>query len=217
MRAFLDGDKTCVFQWDNNRRLILYEFPEGCVVAYSNKCAETAPVVEAYTENGILYANIPPEIMQEPHCIEADIRLGGNTIHKTFVTLIPGARPDDYAMEPVEVLRYETLAKRIPFDDNYEGMILYVVGGVAVPLKLGPGLSIRDGVLYVSGGTGEPDDPVGVVVTVSTVDGVEVLVDSSGQIVARLDGTVEVVTDSTGTVTASIIDGVETFSVKEVL
>lgn len=113
MRAFLDGDKTCVFQWDNNRRLILYEFPEGCVVAYSNKCAETAPVVETYTENGVMYADIPPEIMQEPHCIEADVRMDGNTIHKTFVTLIPGARPDDYVMEPVEVLRYETLAKRI--------------------------------------------------------------------------------------------------------
>lgn len=152
MRAFLDGDKTCVFQWDNNRRLILYEFPEGCVVAYSNKCAETAPVVETYTENGVMYADIPPEIMQEPHCIEADVRMDGNTIHKTFVTLIPGARPEGYVMEPVEVLRYETLAKRVPFNDSYEGMLLYVVGGVAVPLKLGPGLSIRDGVLHVSGG-----------------------------------------------------------------
>lgn len=152
MRAYLDGDRTCVFQWDNNRRLILDGYPDGCVVAYSNECATNAPVVESYAENGILYANIPPEIMQEPHCIEADIRLDGNTIHKTFVTLIPGARPDDYVMEPVEVLRYETLAKRIPFNDSYEGCILYVVSGVAMPLKLGPGLSIRDGVLNVSGG-----------------------------------------------------------------
>lgn len=113
MREYLDGDRTCVFQWDNNRRLILDGFPEGCVVAYSNECYKTAPVVESYTENGILYADIPPEIMQEPHCIEADVRMDGNTIHKTFVTLIPGARPDDYVMEPVEVLRYESLAKRI--------------------------------------------------------------------------------------------------------
>ena len=85
------------------------------------------------------------------------------------------------------------------------------------PLKLGPGLSIRDGVLYVSGGSDAPDEPVGVVVAVSVMDGVEVLVDSSGQIVAQFDGTVEVVTDPTGSVTASIIDGVESISVKEVM
>lgn len=183
MRAYLDGDITCVFQWDNNRRLILDGYPDGVVVAYSNECATTAPVVESYTEDGILYADIPPEIMQKPHSIEADIRLNGNTIHKTFITLIPGARPDDYVMEPVEVLRYETLAKRIPFDASYEGSLLYVVGGIALPLKLGPGLSIRDGVLYVSGGTDEPEMPVGVV----TAE-----VDAEGAFRVYLDG-VEVV------------------------
>lgn len=113
MRAYLFGGDTCVFQWDNHRRLILEGFPPGVVVAYSNECGKRAPVVESFAEDGAVYAKIPPEIMQEPHCIEADIRLDGNTLHKTFITLIPGNKPDDYVMEPVEILRYETLAKRI--------------------------------------------------------------------------------------------------------
>ena len=50
----------------------------------------------------------------------------------------------------------------------YEGMLLYGgPGGEVLPLKLGPGLSIRDGVLYVNGvSPEEPEKPVeGVTVT----------------------------------------------------
>jgi hypothetical protein len=53
----------------------------------------------------------------------------------------------------------------------YEGMLLYGgPGGEVLPLKLGPGLSIRGGVLYVSGGGGAPDAPLGAVTT-EVVDG----------------------------------------------
>ena len=50
----------------------------------------------------------------------------------------------------------------------YAGMLLYGgPNGEVLPLKLGPGLSIRDGVLYVSGGGGTPEQ----VVTVSVDEG----------------------------------------------
>lgn len=50
---------------------------------------------------------------------------------------------------------------------EFEGLMLFVSGGVVTPLKLGPGLSIRDGVLYVTGASPEePEKPVeGVTVT----------------------------------------------------
>lgn len=51
---------------------------------------------------------------------------------------------------------------------EYEGRILFVSGGVVTPLQLGPGLSIRDGVLYVRGAS--PEEPVGVITT-EVVDG----------------------------------------------
>ena len=34
----------------------------------------------------------------------------------------------------------------------FEGKLVYVSGGTVTPLKLGPGLRIENGVLYVSGG-----------------------------------------------------------------
>lgn len=50
----------------------------------------------------------------------------------------------------------------------YAGMLLYGgPNGEVLPLRIGPGLSIRDGVLHVSGGGGAPEQ----VVTVSVDDG----------------------------------------------
>lgn len=74
---------------------------------------------------------------------------------------------------------------------EFEGMILFVSGGVVTPLQLGPGLRIENGVLYVSGGTDAPDTEIPVSVT------------------AGEDGTIlvapaELVLDSTGTIAASV-------------
>lgn len=74
---------------------------------------------------------------------------------------------------------------------EFEGLMLFVSGGTVTPLKLGPGLSIRDGVLYVNGGAGEPEVPVGTVTTEVVdgdlrvyLDGVEVVpvVDAAGDL-----------------------------------
>lgn len=74
----------------------------------------------------------------------------------------------------------------------YAGKLLYGgPNGEVLPLKLGPGLSIRDGVLYVSGGAGEPEVPVGTVTTEVVdgdlrvyLDGVEIapVVDAAGDL-----------------------------------
>jgi hypothetical protein len=94
----------------------------------------------------------------------------------------------------------------------YEGMLLYGgPGGEVLPLKLGPGLSIRDGVLYVTGGGGVPEQ----VVTVSVDEGKALRVWLDGEEVAP-------VIDEAGALNwpglEFIIDadGVATLSVKEV-
>lgn len=62
-----------------------------------------------------------------------------------------------------------------PYGAAYEGKLLYGgPGGVLLPLALGPGLSIRDGVLYVSGG-GAPEEPVEGVDVTQGEDGTIVL------------------------------------------
>lgn len=213
----LESGKNYAWQWDLGHRLILEDIQPGTEVHFSKCTMPEALVMVPYADGEKRVVDVPNILLQDAEEISVYIYCAEKVVHTACINVYERPKPSDYVYTETEVKRYETLAKRIPFDETYEGQLLYISGGVARPLKLGPGLSIRDGILYVSGGTGEPDDPVGVVVTVTTVAGVEVLVDSSGQIVAQLDGTVEVVTDSTGTVTASIIDGVETISVKEVL
>ena len=94
----------------------------------------------------------------------------------------------------------------------YEGMLLYGgPGGEVLPLKLGPGLSIRDGVLYVSGGGGAPER----VVTVSVDEGKALRVWLDGAEVAPA-------IDEAGALSWPGLnfiigaDGVATLSVKEV-
>lgn len=94
----------------------------------------------------------------------------------------------------------------------YAGMLLYGgPNGEVLPLKLGPGLSIRDGVLYVSGGGGAPEQ----VVTVSVDDGKALRVWLDGAEVAP-------VTDEAGALSWPGLDfiidadGVATLSAKEV-
>ena len=74
---------------------------------------------------------------------------------------------------------------------EFEGQMVFVSGGTVTPLKLGPGLRIENGVLYVAGGAGEPEVPVGAVTTDVVdgdlrvyLDGVEVVpvVDAAGDL-----------------------------------
>lgn len=81
---------------------------------------------------------------------------------------------------------------RLPgFGEDAEGQLLFVSSGTVTPLKLGPGLRIENGVLYVSGGAGEPEEPLGVITTELVdgdfrvyLDGVEIapVVDSAGDL-----------------------------------
>lgn len=103
-------------------------------------------------------------------------------------------------------------AEEMPPVSAYEGMLLYGgPGGEVLPLKLGPGLSIRDGVLYVTGGGGAPEQ----VVTVSVDEGKALRVWLDGAEVAP-------VIDEAGALSWPGLnfiigaDGVATLSVKEV-
>lgn len=168
----LESGKTYIWQWDTKQRVILTDIDAGTEVHFSNCKSKTAPVVLSYADGDKIVANIPALLMQEALDITAYAYDSYNTKHCSFIGVIGRPKPDDYVYEEVEIVRYADLARKIPFDESYEGCLLYVVGGVAKPLKLGPGLSIRDGVLYVSGGTDEPEEPVGVVTAEVDGDGV---------------------------------------------
>ena len=224
MNVRLETGREYAWQWDLDLRLILEGVDPGTEVYFAPAGASEAPVLEAYADAGQIYADVPNNILQKAGDVSVYV-YDGQTKYSSYFRVLGRTKPADYVYTETEVKRYETLERRIDaleksglpgFSNAYEGLLLYVAGGILTPLKLGPGLSIRDGTLYVSGGSGAPDEPVGVVVAVSVVDGVEVLTDTTGQIVARIVDGVESVTGPTDAVTASIDDDVETISSKEV-
>lgn len=108
--------------------------------------------------------------------------------------------------------RAEQAAKRaeevMTFSAADAGSLLLVAAdGRLVPIAIGTGLRIENGVLTVVGLV--PEAPDGVEVTVSIVDGMEVLTDSSGQIVATIVDGIEYITDPTGGVTVTVVDGIQ--------
>lgn len=145
VRIFLESGDPFIWQWDTKHRVLLTDFPSGTEVHFSNRASEEAPVVLSYADGEKIVADIPVFLMQEALDITVYACDQYNTRHCTYISVIERAKPGDYVYEEVEIIRYAELAKRIPFDPTYEGQLLYVVDGIARPLKLGPGLSIKDG------------------------------------------------------------------------
>jgi hypothetical protein len=168
MRKIYVGDGgSFVWQWQPKEHIVLEGYPDGVFVHFANCSTKEAPVVQSRRVGDHLIADIPPELMQVDKDITVYVCDTDGTRQCYFLSVISRPKPASYVYEPVEVLRYESLAAKIPFSDSYNGKLLYVVDGIARPLELGPGLEIRDGMLYVTGaGPEEPDEPVeGVSVT----------------------------------------------------
>ena len=64
-------------------------------------------------DGGYLLADIPPELMQEPYDISVYVCDADGTLHSYFIPVVERPKPESYIYEPVEILRYESLARRI--------------------------------------------------------------------------------------------------------
>ena len=149
------------YQWDHNQRIALEGVSAGTEVHYSCPGVDGGPVLVAYDEDGIIYADVPNNFLTVAETIKVWIHIDdgnrGTTVYSASINVKPKVKPDDYVYTPTEVRRWETLAQQLKKIEEsivprpeYEGQLLYVVDGALVPLRLGPGLSIRDGVLYIS-------------------------------------------------------------------
>ena len=170
-KIYVGDGNSFVWQWQPREQIVLEGYPEGVFVHYANCDTVKAPVVQSRMEGDKLVADIPPELMQVDKDITVYVCDTDGTMCCHFMSVLSRPKPESYVTEPVEVLRYESLAAKIPFNENYEGKLLFVQNGVAIPLALGPGLVVRDGVLYVVGASPEePEKPVEGVTT-EVVDG----------------------------------------------
>lgn len=113
MSIYLESGKPFVWQWDTKQRVVLEGYPVGTMVHYSNCKTEEAPVVASKTDGDKLVADIPSELMQEPYDITVYACDDAGTRHCSFISVISRPKPESYVYEPVEILHYETLLKRI--------------------------------------------------------------------------------------------------------
>lgn len=124
MNIYLESKKSFVWQWDTRQRVVLEGYPTGTVVHYANCQTQDAPVVETKQEGDLLVADIPPELMQEPHDITIYACDANGTQHCYYIHVFARPKPESYVYEPVEVLRYETLSKRIrKLEEQPAGMV----------------------------------------------------------------------------------------------
>lgn len=177
-----------------------YELP-GKTGGYYDRLADGTPA--CMIAGNIVTAAIDGSLTTAPGNVKLSIVLrsaDGGQVATFPITMRVAKRPG------------RTSAEEMAPVSAYAGMLLYGgPNGEVLPLKLGPGLSIRDGVLYVTGGSGAPAQ----VVTVSVdegralrvwLDGEEVIpvIDEAGsQSWPGLDFIIDA-------------DGVATLSVKEV-
>lgn len=114
MRRIYVGDGgSFVWQWQPKEQIVLEDYPEGVYVHYANCDTVEAPVVQSRMEGDKLVADIPPELMQVDKDITVYVCDADGTMHCHFLSVLSRPKPESYVTEPVEVLRYETLAERV--------------------------------------------------------------------------------------------------------
>lgn len=116
----LESNKSALYQWDLNMRVILTNVPAGTEVHYSNasyNMNENCITVVSYSENGCVYADIPNKILQTSGVVLAYIYIQDEdkawTEFETEILVLPRKKPADYVYTETEIKTFESLEKRI--------------------------------------------------------------------------------------------------------
>ena len=109
----VEGDRAQLYQWDLNRRLILTGFGQDTQAHFGQ--GDSALVVAAYDDSGILYADIPNICLQRAGMLHVYIYNSANTRTRTAVAISvwPRPKPEDYVYTETEVLTWKSLDERI--------------------------------------------------------------------------------------------------------
>lgn len=123
----IEGDKSALYQWDLNQRVVLIDVKKDVQVHFShegfteeenNEC----PVLLSYEEEGIVYANIPNIFLQKSGIITVYVYVQENnkayTEHHAEIIVLYRPKPADYVYTDTEVLTWESLDKRVKALEN---------------------------------------------------------------------------------------------------
>lgn len=116
----IEGNKSTLYQWDLNMRVILTNAPAGTEVHYSNtndNTDENCITAVSYSENGCVYADIPNKLLQINGIILVYIYIQDEdkawTEFKTEIVVLPRKKPANYVYTETEIKTFESLEKRI--------------------------------------------------------------------------------------------------------
>lgn len=109
----LEDGREHLFQWDLDRRLIV-EDPTIAEVHFCNRTDVCSLVVDTYTEDGTVYANIPNILLQSPWDIRAYAYCTDcyTKVEKIF-KVKARTKPSDYAYTETEIKSYEYLEAKL--------------------------------------------------------------------------------------------------------
>lgn len=116
----IEGNKSALYQWDINQRLVLTETAADIEVHYSraddvkNECNIRIP----YEENGITYVNIPNALLQRSGIITVYVyvqnRNKAYTQYNAEILVLPREKPADYVYAEDEIIKtLSSLEKRV--------------------------------------------------------------------------------------------------------
>ena len=104
-----------LYQWDSNRqvKIMLPEGVQADEAHFAHPRDKEALVVRIKNADGMLVADIPNILLQSEQDIRVWLVSGDRTILGYNLAVLPRIKPADYVYTETEILRYETLEKRI--------------------------------------------------------------------------------------------------------
>lgn len=119
MFSIYDGREK-FFQWDLNRKLIVYE-PSIKEVHFANCLCENARKCETYTEGNLTLVDVPNELLQEYLEIRVYGYDGEMTKHSAIFEVQKRTKPADYIYTPEERATWEELEERVSELEENDG------------------------------------------------------------------------------------------------
>lgn len=232
----IDGADQHLFQWDKGQRLIIYDVDDTYCAEFAffgdKKCTPS----DIYDDGGVSYCDIPDGVLTRCGQLICYLRKINEdkeeTVKYAKFSVKPRPRPDDY-VDPDEILVWHDLENRIKaieeidlstfateeyvdnkvseidFDKHYAGSLVYISeDGSLIPLLLGSGLKIIDGVISLNIVSGSTDKIIEAVVD---SDGIFRVYNAGSEVIPEVDenGTISwpgvtVSVDSNGTLTFGV-------------
>lgn len=106
----IEGNRTALYQWDSNQRIILNDIFAGTQVHFTDEHSAESEclVVMSYQENGQIFANVPNILLQNSGTINVYIYVEKEdkayTEYFSEILVLPRKKPQNYVYTETDVL-----------------------------------------------------------------------------------------------------------------